>query len=335
MSSILWEQPVQKEDLEVLMELSCLASRSLKLDETIPDALASVAALVPADRIVLLSADADDPDVLGHWVRSDSNTAVEWCRLQGSRTVNAAREPRHCLYHSSSQWTEVLPYLKSEHARVEALIVPLVADHGILGRLDIIRAGQGSFSAKEQGFACRCAKILALSLRNAVEYARVAWLAEHDPLTGIGNRRRFDASLLRELTRAERYGRNLSLVLIDLDDFKQVNSHLGLSGGDEILRRTAQALASGARHGVDVACRIGGDEFALILPEIDERAANDFAQRLLHEVTRCTVPLWPMKFSYSISTYPNISGDLLRGSADSRLLDAKHRKEQEAPARVQ
>ena len=155
----------------------------------------------------------------------------------------------------------------------------------------------------------------------------MAWLAEHDPLTGIGNRRQFDAALARELTRAQRYRRDLTLLLIDLDDFKEANTKLGLSGGDEILRRTARVLLNGARQGVDVPCRIGGDEFAMLLPEINESATRELAQRLLKEVIKATAPLWPIRFSYSISSYPRTTAEHLRKMADSRLLDAKTHKQ--------
>lgn len=323
--------------LDILAEIGCLATRSLDVEEALPRTLAAIAAAVPADRIVTLVPGGESTEVLGHWARADTTTVVEWQRLQGVSLQVGGKDARYILADESAAKLGMLPYLASRHARIDALCVPLTADHAIVGRLDIIRAGEGStFSTMEQQLAQASARILGLAIRNSSEYARVAWLAEHDPLTGIGNRRRFDTALARELTRAERYGRNLSLLLIDLDDFKEVNSNLGLSGGDETLRRTAQTLAKGARKGVDVPCRIGGDEFAMILPEIDERAANDLAQRLLTEVQRATVSLWPVQFSYSISTFPDISGDSLRGNADSRLLDAKHRKERVAFAvRVQ
>jgi len=301
-----------------------------------PKTLAAIAELIAADRIAVLYCDERGVEVRGHWSRSSTKTGVDWSRLQMLRWSTAARDARYCIFDRADQWADSIPYLSATQ-RVEALLVPLAVDGLAIGRLDIVRAGgQWPFSVTEQQLAQACGKILALTVRNAMEYARVSWLAEHDPLTGIGNRRRFDAAMTRELARAERYGRNLSLLLLDLDDFKEVNTRLGLSGGDDILRRTANALSSGARKGVDVPCRIGGDEFAMVLPEIDERAAGELAQRLLNEVARATSSLWPMRFSYSVSTYPNIAGDSLRRAADSGLLDAKSKKERPCwPALVQ
>ncbi|MHB1950258.1 MAG: GGDEF domain-containing protein [Acidiferrobacteraceae bacterium] len=309
------------------MNVSCLASRSLDLDEVMPKTLEAIAALIPADRMIVIQRTEDTTEVRGDWVHPESSLRVDWTRIGGRIPGFDTREARCVVVEGTAPGDVGIPYLVGRSAMVCALLIPLVADGIVIGRLDILRTGTPLFTGQERQWAQACAKILALSVRNAVEYARVAWLAEHDPLTGIGNRRRFDAALGRETARAERYGRNLSLLLIDLDDFKEVNTHLGLSGGDEILRRTGAALANGARKGVDVPCRIGGDEFAMILPEIDEYAARELAQRLLREVAAATSSLWPVRFSYSVSTYPHIAAGLLRPVADSGLLDAKHRKE--------
>ncbi|MHB1528751.1 MAG: GGDEF domain-containing protein [Acidiferrobacteraceae bacterium] len=322
------EQPAD-DCLVSLMEVSCLAGRSLHIAEIMPKTLDGIAGLIPADLMTVIYRKENAVDVRGCWVRPGSTLEVDWRTLPaGAWLMEEVREPRYAVFETGARLGRELPYLKPHPLGVHALLVPLVVEDAAIGRFDILRTGaQCYFTPTEQQLAQACGKILAASMRNIMEYERVAWLAEHDPLTGIGNRRRFDAALGREVVRAERYGRNLSLLLIDLDDFKEVNTHLGLSGGDDILRRTAQTLVSGARKGIDVPCRIGGDEFAMILPEIDRHVAGELAQRLLNEVVRVTSPLWPMRFSYSISTYPNIAADLLRRTADSGLRDAKHRKE--------
>lgn len=311
-----------------LMKVSCLASRSLDLDEVLPQTLEGIAALIPADRMVVIQRLEHTFEVRGDWAHPESSLRVDWSRVDSSAAALDTQEFSYLVVETTPPGNAGVPYLVGRTAKVFGLLIPLFVDGIVIGRLDILRTDpERRFTVQERQWAQACAKILALSVRNATEYARVAWLAEHDPLTGIGNRRRFDAALGREAMRAQRYGRNLSLLLIDLDDFKEVNTHLGLSGGDEILKRTALALANGARNGVDVPCRIGGDEFAMILPEIDEYEAKDLAQRLLKEVAEATTSLWPMRFSYSISTYPDISAELLRPAADSGLLYAKYRKE--------
>src|SRR5690242_16034807 len=108
---------------------------------------------------------------------------------------------------------------------------------------------------------------LSRELADAQDEARkYRLLADLDGLTGLHNRRYFHELLAREVTRAQRYGRELALVIFDLDDFKGINDRIGHLGGDAVLAETA-ARARGALRAADIACRVGGDEFAVLLPE--------------------------------------------------------------------
>ncbi len=308
------------------MYVSYLASKSLDLDEVLPETLGAIAELLPAECLTILQLSENNTfNIRASWV--SKNAKSNFLNRRRSFAGSYLSKPAYDVQLTPVRSRQVLPYLISRDS-LSALRIPLVVNHAMVGRFDIVREGERQYFAEgERRLAEACGKILGPTLRNGMEHARMVWLAEHDPLTGIGNRRRFDTALARELTRAERYGRDLSLLLIDLDDFKEANTKLGLSGGDEILRRTARVLVNGARQGVDVSCRIGGDEFAMLLPEINESAARELAQRLLKEVIKATAPLWPIRFSYSISSYPRITAEHLRKMADSRLLDAKTHKQ--------
>jgi len=100
-----------------------------------------------------------------------------------------------------------------------------------------------------------------------------------DPLTGLYNRRHFEAALARELKRADRNGHPLSLLLFDVDNFKRLNDTHGHAAGDAALCAVASSMRSRLR-GYDVACRIGGDEFAIIVPGTDLAGAADLAEQL-------------------------------------------------------
>ena len=103
-------------------------------------------------------------------------------------------------------------------------------------------------------------------------------LANTDVLTALANRRRFMEALDNEIERAERYDRPLSLVLVDMDHFKQVNDTHGHAGGDQVLRAAAGVLRSVCRE-VDLPARVGGEEFAILLPQTDAPGAEQVAER--------------------------------------------------------
>lgn len=111
----------------------------------------------------------------------------------------------------------------------------------------------------------------------------LAHQTKHDPLTGLANRRAFEKNLKLELERAYRSGSSLSLAMLDLDDFKAVNDTYGHLCGDRVLMGIAAALL-GHKRGYDMAARIGGEEFALILPGSGLMQAEASLERLLSEV---------------------------------------------------
>ena len=108
---------------------------------------------------------------------------------------------------------------------------------------------------------------------------RMSRLVHTDPLTGIRNRAYFDLQFPLELERARRHGTSLALVLVDIDHFKDVNDTYGHPAGDRILHAVAQELLEGLRR-IDLVCRVGGEEFALVLPDTTLDAVNEVVPRL-------------------------------------------------------
>ena len=121
------------------------------------------------------------------------------------------------------------------------------------------------------------------ALYAAEQFEQMRFLADHDPLTNLLNRRSFVQRLDAEVARSRRYTRPLALLVFDLDELKAVNDTQGHAAGDEALKRVAEALRATIRSG-DNAFRIGGDEFAVILPEADEHDARAAAQRIADEL---------------------------------------------------
>ncbi len=154
------------------------------------------------------------------------------------------------------------------------------ADGEALGTLAVFWRGTGD-GPGEEGIAGleELADVCAPAIRNAQRFREARQLADVDALTGLHNRRFFYETLARECARAQRYERRLALVVLDVDDFKAINDRLGHLAGDSVLAAVADRLRGAVRR-ADVACRVGGDEFAVILPEAGERDAEQLYRRI-------------------------------------------------------
>lgn len=150
------------------------------------------------------------------------------------------------------------------------------------------------------------AGLLIRALRDHVSHlmVRLSDAARTDPLTDLLNRRGFEECFDLELARARRGGRPLSILLGDVDHFKKVNDRLGHEAGDNALR-SLSAVVEASRREIDTAARIGGEEFALLLPETNERGADKFAGRLRAAVRAAFAeqPV-PLTISFGIATFP-------------------------------
>lgn len=148
--------------------------------------------------------------------------------------------------------------------------------------------------------------------------------AATDPLTGLSNRRAFDQRLEEELKRAQRYGQPVSLLVMDLSGFKQINDRLGHAKGDEALVQVAQVLRASKRDG-DTLFRWGGDEFAALLPHTNPAGAVIAAQRYAEAIHNICVEGLALAVNIGVAAYPDDADDpeaLLR-QADERMYRAK------------
>jgi two-component system, cell cycle response regulator len=149
---------------------------------------------------------------------------------------------------------------------------------------------RGELSSRTLRGAERFASQAALALANAWLQERLEEQAATDALTGLANRRAFDEALAGEVERAGRSGLPLTLVVLDLDHFKRVNDTLGHGAGDAALVAAARAI-QGVARGTDLAARIGGEEFALLLPATDREGGLTAAERVQAAVRSITDPV--------------------------------------------
>jgi diguanylate cyclase (GGDEF)-like protein/PAS domain S-box-containing protein len=158
---------------------------------------------------------------------------------------------------------------------------------------------------------------------------RLVYLADHDPLTGLLNRRSFERELDAHRMREARYGGRGAMIMLDLDHFKFINDTLGHPAGDEAIITASRVLASRLR-GTDVLARLGGDEFAVLLPTADSAQARLVADELLGALRSETVELGrharPLAASAGIALFESteaLSGEDVLVNADLAMYDAK------------
>lgn len=170
-----------------------------------------------------------------------------------------------------------------------------------------------------------------LSLKTAHHMLYVEALGESafiDPLTGVANRRRFDECLTEEIGRAKATGQPLSLLIIDIDHFKQVNDSFGHGIGDLVLKQLATVAVSEIRH-TDTVCRIGGEEFVVIMPGLERAFAIASADRLRRAIAKAHLPLkegGEIRTTVSLGLamlHDDENSDDLLFRADAALYDAK------------
>lgn len=151
-----------------------------------------------------------------------------------------------------------------------------------------------------------------------------------DPLTELPNRRHFMDAAAQELARTARYGGTLAVLMLDVDHFKKVNDTYGHKVGDLVLQQLAKTCRSTLRE-IDIVARLGGEEFAVLLPNTDPGAALEVAERLRLALAETKVPLeqgLPVRFTVSVGISsladPATNIDTLLNLADHALYDAKH-----------
>jgi diguanylate cyclase (GGDEF)-like protein len=209
------------------------------------------------------------------------------------------------------------------------VMLPLIAKGEAIGIVELTSKGRPEAESGSITLARTMAHEAAMALDNARLYETARNLADRDPLTGFFNHRYLHERLSEEVVRAVRTRRPLSVVMLDLDDFKLVNDTFGHVYGDRVLVHVADLIRSTLR-GSDVAARYGGDEFALILPETGHDDAGRAAERILDAFRASPFAAegrqpFPLGASIGIATHPRDgrSGAELVAVADAGLYDSK------------
>ena len=214
-------------------------------------------------------------------------------------------------------------------AGIATLCVPLAAQGETLGMLHANAPRRGGEDDQDADVLVLMAEQLSMAMANLRLRETLRVQSLRDPLTGLFNRRYLEENLQRELQRCERQSLPLSLLMIDIDHFKQFNDQHGHAAGDAVLAHVGRTLQSLVRN-EDLACRYGGEEFTVVLPEADATIALQRAEDIRSAVASTTIlhmrkTLGPVTMSIGVATFPHdgTTPELLFEVADSSLYRAK------------
>ena len=253
--------------------------------ERIADALA---VLIPYEDVHIYEADEAKRELHAVLARGEWEDEVKSEIFSfGEGITGWAVDHREAVLANKAHLDPRVRFVPGTPIEPEALIaVPLVARGQLKGTLNIYRVGEdAAFSDEEFLLAKRFGDAAALAIDNAHIRARLEHQAETDALTGLYNHRAFHDRLRQALVTASAAHDTVAVVMLDLDDFKKVNDVYGHGVGDQLLNQVADVLRTTVRTS-DVVCRVGGEEFAVILPSGGLRSSTALAERVGDELAK-------------------------------------------------
>jgi len=254
-----------------------------RVDEVLDRAVEGALALVPADGAVVWLLDGNTAWAAA--VRGESAPEEDFSVPLVGEGARLLVEEREALVLPDLGGTDLLPAVLIEQVRAESVLaVPMSAEDRVPGVLSVGAGRMSAFTGGQALVLRRFADAAARALEGARQVAHLESLSLTDPLTGLPNRRHLEMHLAREFAAASR-GRELSVVLLDVDDFRRYNDTLGRVAGDEVLRTLAEVLRAETRA-MNLVARLEGDRFISILSDTDEDGARLHARRLEERIAR-------------------------------------------------
>lgn len=316
-------------ELAALEQLTVAMQSSLNLEQVLREAVKMVREEFSYLNIaILLLQDDGTLKIAAHegYKDLDIPRAERKLARKGGITWQALKESKPVVVKDTT--SEPL-YVGSKEKMKSEIAVPLRVKDRLVGVLDVEKEGRGSLSKRDVRLLSLIASRIALAAENARLFQEKERLAVTDDLTGIYNYRLFRERLVEEVARAKKEKSKLSLLMLDVDDFKHHNDTFGHLGGDQLLRDLAVLLRSNVRKR-GLVTRYGGDEFMIILPRCKKEEALSVGERLRKVVEEYSgledgPPGSKFTISIGVAVYPAdaSSGEELVGKADRALYRAK------------
>ncbi len=321
---------VRLEELQGLFELARTINSTLDLEQVLDRVASTVPKFgVPKFSIMLLN-----PEGLLEVVkaRTGNPNSVGLSFAIGEGICGRAAQILRSVYVPDLEAPSPFKVRGGEGSRGRGclLAVPMLHADELFGVLNFERGEKADFSSDEIEFFTAVTDQAAMAVANARLHEQTVTLSITDPLTGVPNRRHLFQQLESEINRANRFGTQLSMLMIDIDFFKHLNDTAGHRAGDEVLREVCRLLKKNLRK-VDTLARYGGEEFAVLLPQVPRHEAVDVAEKLRRAVEEAplehgkTQPMGKVTISVGVASLPVDATDQARlvDCADSALYASK------------
>ncbi len=318
------------EILRFLNNLSRMAFEFPREADLVYEILNNLKRIVPNDWSCIMKKTSKEPDSVEVCFLNTSKTSKAVIQIKNSILKEAIDEDRTVVVQNLSDDHPDVPLLIGQLKDIKSLVlVPIDYKDGVLGLLVVGKRLFDSFSEEDITLLEEVSDMLSVVLHNIWLQERLQQESIADPLTGLKNRRYLIDRALEEIARANRKRSVLSLMLIDLVDFKRVNDTYGHLFGDEVLTELAKRISMVIRT-ADIPARYGGDEFVILMPDTSYRAAETAARRVIRAIQK---PInikdksVLIRANIGIASFPSDGTDIetLLDMADRRMYQAKQK----------
>jgi diguanylate cyclase (GGDEF)-like protein len=277
--------------MELLLEVSKAISSTIDLPEQLETLGKQVCARLGVSEFSVMLLDETTHELVIEAAAGEAASKARGARFHlGEGIAGEAAAKGQTIYVPDVEKDLLyVPIPGRQRAPGALLSVPLRSKGRVLGVMNLNRPRVDSFTRQEVRLAEAIAAQAALSIAGARLYQETLELSFTDALTGVPNRRQLSQRLEQEFSRSVRFGDPLSLLMVDLDHFKQINDVHGHAVGDGVLRGIALLLRRNVRK-VDIVARYGGEEFCVVLPRVAKAEAMEVAEKLRRSVAAAALP---------------------------------------------
>lgn len=267
-------------EVYALYEIASTFGSSLEIEETISIIVSKVRHLVPLDTCIVYLYDENKKSArAAHVVGKNAALLTDREVLAGKGITGFVLANRHAIHMIDPALDFTNFQLSSENEYASMASLPLLKDEKLLGAISVYSCQHGAYTDDHIRLLETISRLAADALANAIQHAQSESNALTDSLTNLPNARSLYSRFEQETARANRTGRQLQVVMLDLDDFKLVNDTFGHKVGDEMLREVARLVQSCLRE-YDFLARYAGDEFVVLVQELSGHQVDELCQRI-------------------------------------------------------